>query len=276
MKEEVRRLLSEKEVAGFLGLRRDERGAVVPHLFTLENIDEVESLVVEEDQRYSPGKILLKIVAAHPGEKIGVMARGCDERALIELHKRNQLNLDDIVILGVACTRALAEKCRCPLPFPSKIAHGEKVEGVTGREELEAIEKLVEDERFRSWMESFSKCLKCQGCRSVCPLCYCPECGLAEESIIRHGEVPPEFPVFHLARALCLAGRCIDCGACEEACPADIPLRKLSKRMQEIMKELFDYVPGMSPDDNNPLSFTGDAEALKRLGGVIAAMKEEG
>ena len=40
------------------------------------------------------------------------------------------------------------------------------------------------------------------------------------------------------------AGRCIDCGLCEEACPADIPLRVLYKKGNALVKEFFDYDTG--------------------------------
>ena len=41
-----------------------------------------------------------------------------------------------------------------------------------------------------------------------------------------------------------MAGRCIDCGLCEENCPADIPLRTLYKKANAIVKDLFAYDPG--------------------------------
>ena len=45
-----------------------------------------------------------------------------------------------------------------------------------------------------------------------------------------------------------MAGRCVDCGACERACPAGIPLRRLAGKMTEIVEELFDYQAGMDKD----------------------------
>jgi Fe-S oxidoreductase len=40
-------------------------------------------------------------------------------------------------------------------------------------------------------------------------------------------------------RAMHLAGRCTDCGACADACPIAIPLNLLTKQMRENMKVEF-------------------------------------
>ncbi len=40
-------------------------------------------------------------------------------------------------------------------------------------------------------------------------------------------------------RAMHLAGRCVDCGACANACPLGIPFNLLTKRMLEDLKESF-------------------------------------
>ncbi len=55
-----------------------------------------------------------------------------------------------------------------------------------------------------------------------------------------------------------MADRCIDCGLCEAACPADIPLRTLYRKVRETVKDLFDYLPGENVDDLPPLEALGD------------------
>ena len=54
-----------------------------------------------------------------------------------------------------------------------------------------------------------------------------------------------------------MAGRCIDCGLCEEACPVDIPLRLLYRKVNQIVSDIFDYRPGSSPEQS-PLSVLGE------------------
>ena len=54
--------------------------------------------------------------------------------------------------------------------------------------------------------------------------------------------------VYHIMRAYHAAGRCIDCGACSRACPMDIDLRLLNKKLQKEVQELYGYIPGLDQD----------------------------
>jgi formate hydrogenlyase subunit 6/NADH:ubiquinone oxidoreductase subunit I len=75
---------------------------------------------------------------------------------------------------------------------------------------------------------------------------------------VETGGVPPEVPLFHLIRAVHMAGRCIDCGLCEDACPVDIPLRLLYRKSNEIVKDLFGYETGLS-QEQPPFSLLGES-----------------
>ena len=86
----------------------------------------------------------------------------------------------------------------------------------------------------------FAPCIKCHNCKTVCPVCYCRECffdspafeleaakylGMADkQGAIR---MPTDTLLFHLTRMTHMGASCVGCGACEEACPSDIPLLKL-------------------------------------------------
>jgi len=72
-------------------------------------------------------------------------------------------------------------------------------------------------------------------------MCFCKECALEDDNLVTTGAIPPEIPVFHLTRAIHMVGRCIDCGLCNEACPADIPLRTLYKKVADIIDDQFQY-----------------------------------
>jgi Fe-S oxidoreductase len=66
-----------------------------------------------------------------------------------------------------------------------------------------------------------------------------------------------------------MAGRCIDCGLCEDACPSDIPLRLLYKKVNGIVKDVFDYETGTSPE-LPPFSVLGEDVTLdpKPIGAI--------
>ena len=251
LKKKVRQALEGGTISGFLGLK-NENGNVSPFFVTKDNLDDLELLTLDAE-RYPMSKILSTIAAKHPDETIGAMVRGCDERAIVELCKGNQLNQEKIVKFGVACPQELAEKCRCPAPYPLQIDVGEKADGVSNEALMARIEEMATDERLNYWMEQFDKCIKCFGCRNICPVCYCKECALEDQALIPGGKVPPDTPVFHLIKACHMADRCIDCGLCEQTCPVGIPIRTICRKMAQVMGDLFDYVPGKSAEEKSPL-----------------------
>jgi formate dehydrogenase (coenzyme F420) beta subunit len=96
-------------------------------------------------------------------------------------------------------------------------------------------------------------------------MCYCDECvadtitfavspdTTAEEKAqkikwLDKSPVISENIFYHMVRAIHLAGRCIDCGECERACPVNIPLRMLNKKLEKEAKLLFGYDVGFDPD----------------------------
>jgi formate dehydrogenase (coenzyme F420) beta subunit len=260
IKAEVARLLQEGRIAGFLGLR-EVQGQVSPHLFT--QADDLTDLSLGDlnspgDVRYPLNKLLIHLSRQYPQETLGVLIRGCDERGLVELVKWKQLDPERLVPIGMACPGELARACECPKPFPDQLLAGEKSEPANN-DSVAKVMALDVTGRLRHWLKEFSRCVKCYGCRDVCPMCFCKECTLEEEALIQTGNVPPENPIFHLVRAVHMAGRCIDCGLCNEACPADIPLRTLYKRVADILDEQTGYRPGFTTEGKSPLNVLGPA-----------------
>lgn len=251
----VKELLESGEIKGFLGLAA-KYGHTAPHLFT--NVDELETMALGDtekpgDSRYPLTKFLTTIHKAYPDDTFGILVRGCDDRALTTLYTWNQLNPNKVVTVGIACPQELADRCECAQPFPAEITAGEKAEP---REftSVQEIDNLVLTDRFSYWMDEFIKCIKCYGCSNVCPMCFCNDCSLKCDDLVKRGELPPEIPVFHHTRAMHMVGRCIDCGLCEEACPSTIPLRTLYKKMNSIMTDKFDYQTGMHRGQRSPLN----------------------
>ena len=60
--------------------------------------------------------------------------------------------------------------------------------------------------------------------------------------------------LFHIIRAVHVAGRCTDCGECSRVCPQGIPLHLLNRKFIKDIDELYgDYQAGLEPGSRAPL-----------------------
>ena len=59
--------------------------------------------------------------------------------------------------------------------------------------------------------------------------------------------------MWQILHAIHLAGRCTDCGECERACPMDIPIQRIRKKINKEIKELFGYEAGVNLEVTPPL-----------------------
>lgn len=260
----VNSLFLTKKIDGFLGYRRVS-GHILPYLFLPENSAELTDLISSDNiPRYPLPKILVEISRAYPEAKIGLLAKECEERALHELIKLNQLNPDKVLILPSGCCPSeLKESNYCSYLSPSEKSEKLFLFSPPKKESSSSTEENINLEmRFSKWQEEFRKCLKCYGCRNICPVYICKECALEDEDLIPPGEIPPPIS-FHLVRAVHMAGFCIDCGLCAEVCPAEIPLRQFYQGGNLIMEKLFWFKPGRV-DERSPFHFIGLAEKEKR------------
>lgn len=158
--------------------------------------------------------------------------------------------------------KAFAEKClSCELGEPeiADVKLGTQPERKPVQEariSLEQYKKMSAPERRAFWAKQFEKCIRCYACRQACPGCYCAECFVDKpgQMWIMRAADPNTNWFFHMTRAMHTAGRCIQCGECERACPMGIPLSLLNDSLDADVEEMFDYKAGE------------DAEALPALG----------
>jgi ferredoxin len=260
MKDQIRQLLQSGKVDIFLAYRATA-GHLLPHAFTPDNLDELEDIHLGS-ARYPLEKIAAQLAAKDTDLKIGLIARDCTQRALNVLGVWNQVNTGAIAVVGVnCCPSRLKDHADCSYLSPLPAARIKKQIGIDNNATPQDAEAFDGRERFDRWAYEFQKCIKCYGCRDICPVCFCTDCSLEHKELIGTGRLPPEVPIFHLARAVHMAGRCVDCGLCEEACPADIPLRLLYRKVNDIVMELFDYHTGVSVGQA-PLQVLGDTVEL--------------
>lgn len=250
------------KIDGFLGYRKKD-GHLLPHLFSPENPDELAGLISDDPiPRYPLPRILVEIGRAHPEARVGLLARECEQRALNELVKLNQINPEKVLILPLPCCRSdLAEPTQCSY-LRSPAGNGYRPHFSPGEAAQDSVRVELDgldlEDRFRRWKDEFIKCIKCYGCRNACPVFVCKECSLEDEELIPAGQIPPDL-AFHLVRATHMAGFCIDCGLCEEACPAEIPLRLFYRGGNQIVEKLFGYKPGKE-GDRSPFHYLGLVE----------------
>jgi ferredoxin len=247
LRDAVKALLDSGKVDGVLALRANGP-ASTPHLYRPG--DELDDLVLWP--KYNIPKTLDMLLAADPDVRLGMVTRGCEERGLIEMAKRNQIDLERVTMITLACTVEERDECRCAWPYPSRIDVGEKVEGIADQLVAEH-DKLSFAERTQFWKEQFARCIKCYACRTACPQCFCEVCVLEDDLWVETGMLAPPFPSYHLIRAYHTVSKCVGCMECEKACPADIPLTVLYTLIRRDAEEMFEYVPGRSVDDPPPL-----------------------
>jgi coenzyme F420-reducing hydrogenase beta subunit len=234
-------------------------------------------------------------------EKIGIIAKGCDSRNIVNHIVENKISRDQLYIIGVPCTGMIDKQSVRDL-FEFEITDF-KEEGATllvktlenelkiDREEylrdncttcmhrnpvihdvmvaepvveqvledqfkdVKVIEAMDDDERWNHFENLLDGCIRCYACRNACPLCYCPTCFVDESSPqwVGKGQDPTDVRTFHFLRAYHCAGRCTDCGACEQACPMDIKVRTFTRKLVKDSLEIYGWEAGLTLDQRPPL-----------------------
>ena len=128
---------------------------------------------------------------------------------------------------------------------------------------VKELEAMTSEERFAFWQGELSKCIRCNACRNVCPVCSCNKCVFDSDkfdSAQKANTDPFEEQMFHIIRAWHVAGRCTDCGECSRVCPQGIPLHLLNRRMIKDINEFYgEYQAGADAETKGPLTnFTFD------------------
>lgn len=269
-------MLEEKQADGILGLMKGQWDIIQPHIFS--DPGELENLVLEP--KWHVAKLAMKILrTGSSGYRLAVICRGCDERAIFELLKRNQIEKEKILTVGIACSYEQASVCLCRRPYPAKLDAGKAGPGVDPFDDERVRDLLTGDdkERMMRWANVLKRCIKCYGCRNSCPICICEPCKLEDEVWVRRGSIPAEMMVFHLIRAFHLSDTCVACGACQEACPVGIPLMSLQLSMRKALQEKYDYEAGIDVEKKSPIlsDFLDEPEKGREVPAWVNSLRED-
>lgn len=236
------------------------------------------------------------------GERIGIVAKGCDSRSIVNAITEGRTTREAVHVIGVPCDglidRRAAERtlgaevlsaelhgdtvalrgrraettapladllceccvaCRHQNPVLADEVAGEPLPERPDVDEFAAVDEIEAkspDERWAIFAEEASKCIRCYACKNACPLCFCEHCFVenTKPQWIPGGVRPSDVQVFLITRALHAAGRCVDCGACDRACPMGVRIRMLNKKMDKSVRARFGHEAGMDLAGKPPLA----------------------
>ena len=270
----ARKLLGEGSVKAVLGYEQGPRG-MRPVFVT--RADDADKLVFDARCVHNLATFLNpRRPHVRRLGKLAVVVKACDARAVAGLLRETQLKRDDVVLIGVRCggvglsaegpttltADTVAPRCgSCASRVPALADHvvgPELPAPPVNRSEDEWMERLDgrdHAERWAFWMGEFERCVRCNACREVCPLCFCERC-IQDKSQPQWIESSPHLRgnlSWHLTRALHLAGRCATCGECTRACPAGIPLNLLNRQAARTVATRYGYVVGDDPGVPAPI-----------------------
>ena len=128
---------------------------------------------------------------------------------------------------------------------------------------VEAIEAMAPAERWTYWRSQLERCMRCHACRDACPLCYCENCILErlQPCWVKRSVDLPENTAYQLLRVMHLVGRCTACGECERACPVDLPLGLMMRKMEAVVGDLYGHRSGLDAEGEHLLSIFDPRDA---------------
>ncbi|MBI2958324.1 MAG: 4Fe-4S dicluster domain-containing protein, partial [Chloroflexi bacterium] len=239
--------------------------------------DSVDRLMYDQTCVHNLAKYLLN----RKDRATAIVAKPCDSRTINLLVNEKQILRDKVYVIGTTC-RGMVDavwdavgmkpqdrclRCVSPVPVVYDCLIGEQTEaaGLVAHQDVEDMEQKSVGERRQFWTEQFSRCIRCHACRQVCPGCYCSECFVdqLDPTWVGIRKTAADNEMWNTIRAFHLAGRCLSCNECERACPVNIPLGLLNRKLEKEVGEMFGFQAGLDAGAAPPFSTFKKDEHLK-------------
>jgi len=247
IRQRARELLEAGTVQVIIGYAKGSNGRRRP-LFA-RTPEQLDQLTLEDNPGLNLAVYLRKPEIKRLG-KPGVVATPAILRSILQWAAENHYQDSEAVFLALDANGAVVE-----LSAPDQIAAfvASLPDGlVPSQESTQGKDRAA---RFAFWQQEFERCIRCYACRASCPMCYCDQC-IADSNQPQWVPVPPHALgnfEWHVSRAMHLAGRCVGCGACSEACPAGIPLGLMNKFLADVVLNEFGQRAGATTKLDYPL-----------------------
>jgi ferredoxin len=245
-------LIESGTVKVVVGYGRGTGGGPRPVL--LRRPEQADQLVWDDGFTYNLATYLTKSEVKKLGRP-AIVANPSTLRSILQLSSERQIGETDVVALTVTKDRTVRELSKVS-EIEEYLATVPDEMKPADRQTLEKLRAMSVDERRAYWNEELGRCIKCYACRSSCPMCYCDRCTM---DVNRPQWVPVASHAlgnleYHLVRAMHLAGRCVECGTCGEACPVGIPVHLLTFFAEQSVRQQFGQKGGATAKPHYALS----------------------
>ena len=146
-----------------------------------------------------------------PSEVVLVFLKPSDTYSFTELLKENRITRSDVYAIGIPCQDTLDGEAVCESCAGKKHVSCDELLGVDENADigtntrlavLDKYEAMSSDEKNAFWKNEFSRCIRCNACRNVCPACTCEKCVFDNNALYTTQKVAETF-IFSLSTSAC-------------------------------------------------------------------------